>query len=244
MSELEPGDWELISQDLFDRESAPRRDAHGGDAQHGLELLWRKVLDEGVQDDGRPTLTAFGLRLPGRRVDLPRDPLSNPGLAKLRGWRSLPGLIEALASSTRSSPAEAPSVVVALAKNAPGEEPLLEQLRMLRNVLALRTAIATAFAVSIDPSKPTWLRPNSVVYGEGTPALRAVAAGPVGATGTSVYEISPIGLTVEARALRFAIEMVRKEPAGWTWQTVFDAADPRAAKLADALEAGWPTAQR
>lgn len=91
--------FELWSSDLFDRESAPSLEGTWTGADSALEALWRHVLDEGVQDDGRPTFTDFQLRTPGQRaVFIPRDPLDNPELALLRRLRGGAGFLGALAS--------------------------------------------------------------------------------------------------------------------------------------------------
>lgn len=75
----------LWSSDLFDRESPPSLESRYASLEEGLAGLWRHVLREGVQDDGRPTFTAFSLEVHGRAgVALPRDPFSNPELAVLR----------------------------------------------------------------------------------------------------------------------------------------------------------------
>ncbi|MBL8917285.1 MAG: hypothetical protein JNJ54_00365 [Myxococcaceae bacterium] len=76
--------FELWSRDLFDRESAPFREATFARFADGLTALWRKVLDEVIQDDGRPTFTDFSLEGEGRVVWIPRDPFENPVLAELR----------------------------------------------------------------------------------------------------------------------------------------------------------------
>lgn len=104
---MQPGaQWELWSFDYFDRDAEPGVDARGEGLEQGLAALWRKTLDEGLFDDGRPTLTWFRLRQPGRNVDLPRDPLRNPALARLRRWRAEPGFIEAVARAHLLRPTE------------------------------------------------------------------------------------------------------------------------------------------
>lgn len=76
--------FELWSRDLFDRESAPFREATYARFDEGLTALWRKVLDEVIQDDGRPSFTDFSLEGEGRVLWIPRDPFENPVLAELR----------------------------------------------------------------------------------------------------------------------------------------------------------------
>lgn len=78
--------FELWSSDLFDREAEPRLELKADTLRDGLLALWRKTLEEGVDDQGRPTFTAFTLRGARLRLSLPRDPSKNPQLAELR-WR-------------------------------------------------------------------------------------------------------------------------------------------------------------
>lgn len=100
--------FELWASDLFDRESPPSRQKTFSTLREGLEALWRASLDEGIQDDGRPTFTWFTLTGPSShlkhaapsllRVELPRDPFVNLELAMLRQrWKLLPGLAGRLA---------------------------------------------------------------------------------------------------------------------------------------------------
>jgi hypothetical protein len=100
-------EWELWSWDYFDRDSAPLCDARGRGRVDGVATLLRATLDEGLLDDGRPTFTWFELRIAGRRnLSLPRDPLMNPELAKLRAWKDDPGLIDAVAQGLTLRPGE------------------------------------------------------------------------------------------------------------------------------------------
>ncbi|MFZ5439565.1 MAG: hypothetical protein ACOZQL_06135 [Myxococcota bacterium] len=89
---------ELWSIDLFDRDSPPHLDGTFTSELAGLEALWRAVLLEGVQDDGRPSFTDFTLRTTRGRVSLPRDPLQNPELAVLRARRHEPRFFQRLAA--------------------------------------------------------------------------------------------------------------------------------------------------
>ena len=100
--------WTLWSMDYFDREAEPIEEASGNNLDEGLILLWRKTLEEGLLDDGRPTFSWFTLHIPGpRSLALPRDPLDNPALAKLRCWRGTPGFIERLGRWHGDQPDEA-----------------------------------------------------------------------------------------------------------------------------------------
>lgn len=76
--------FELWSSDLFDRDSAPSLEGTFNSLPDGLVALWRKTLEQGVQDDGRPTFTEFSLRGGGRTRFLPRDPFRNLHLGVLR----------------------------------------------------------------------------------------------------------------------------------------------------------------
>ena len=104
-AQAESAGWRIWAFDYFDQDSEGTVEAEGAGLLGGLELLWRLVLEEGILDDGRPTFTWFDLETPGvqafgrpgGRVSIPRDPLRNPELAKLRAWREEAGLIPALA---------------------------------------------------------------------------------------------------------------------------------------------------
>ena len=51
--------FELWSNDLFDREAEPTLDGRFPTLNAALRELWRRVLEEGIQDNGTPTFTAF-----------------------------------------------------------------------------------------------------------------------------------------------------------------------------------------
>lgn len=96
---------EIWSNDLFDRESAPSLERRFTELDAALRELWRLVLEEGVQDDGRPTFTDFQLRLEGRpAIVIMRDPDLNPELALLRSMRHEPDFYGALAAVHASRP--------------------------------------------------------------------------------------------------------------------------------------------
>lgn len=76
--------FELWASDLFDRESEPSLEGTFSALRDGLVALWRKTLEQAVQDDGRPTFTEFSLRGDGRTRSLPRDPFRNVHLGVLR----------------------------------------------------------------------------------------------------------------------------------------------------------------
>ncbi|HNW93201.1 MAG TPA: hypothetical protein PKM88_09875 [bacterium] len=75
--------WTVWAQDMFDREAPRQQAACGRGLAQGLAALWRAHLDEGVQDDGRLTLTRFYLDVGGGQLQIPdhRD-----GARALRGW--------------------------------------------------------------------------------------------------------------------------------------------------------------
>jgi hypothetical protein len=80
--------YELWAMDTFDRESDPSVDVRGEGLEAGLAELWRRVLREGVRDDGRATFTSFTLVLTDRdttgRTDLGVQPSDNRALADAR----------------------------------------------------------------------------------------------------------------------------------------------------------------
>lgn len=81
-------EFEIWSTDLFDREAAPSREGEYPNLLEGLGSLWKLVLEQGVQDDGKPTFTDFQLRISGKpAIFIPRDPSLNPELAQLRALR-------------------------------------------------------------------------------------------------------------------------------------------------------------
>ena len=93
------GRWRLWAYDYFDRELERSLELEGEGILAGLEELWRKTLEEGVQDDGRPTFTWFDLQLPEDWARIPRDPFENPELGRIRGWREVEGLIPMVAQT-------------------------------------------------------------------------------------------------------------------------------------------------
>lgn len=100
-----PDAWQLWSQDFFDRDAAPFLERSGTGRRDGLLLLWQRTLDEGVDDRGRPTFTWFTLSLAGGpRLTVPRDPLDNPELARLRAARNQPWLLPLLARAVDERP--------------------------------------------------------------------------------------------------------------------------------------------
>lgn len=78
----------LWSNDLFDRDTPPRCEGRVSGLTEGLATLWDNHLREGVQDDGRPTLTAFQLEWRGECFSIPDQ---RAGARQLRQWHLAPG---------------------------------------------------------------------------------------------------------------------------------------------------------
>lgn len=78
----------LWSQDMFDRDTPPRCEGRVHGLTEGLATLWDNHLREGVQDDGRQTLTAFHLAWRGESISIPDD---RAGAKKMRQWHLAPG---------------------------------------------------------------------------------------------------------------------------------------------------------
>ncbi len=77
--------WQVVSRDLFDRESPMMTDARGIGLIDGLIELWRRVLTEGLRDAGGKTFTDFALRWDGGDTGLGVQS-DNAALARLRMW--------------------------------------------------------------------------------------------------------------------------------------------------------------
>lgn len=77
--------WQVVSSDLFDRESPMMIDSRGIGLVDGLIELWRRVLTEGLHDSGRKTFTGFELRWNGGAADAGVQS-DNAALARLRTW--------------------------------------------------------------------------------------------------------------------------------------------------------------
>ena len=107
--EADSARWTLWAYDYFDRDSERSLEAEGTGLRSGLEALWSHVLEEGILDDGRPTFTWFDLEAddttPSKienqkskmSFSIPRNPLQNPELGRMRGWRTESALIQAIA---------------------------------------------------------------------------------------------------------------------------------------------------
>lgn len=77
-------EWEVWSEDTFDREARPTRDTRGKGLLDGLKALWIRFLLETVRPKGRQSFTRFYLRRPPAaavRIQGPWD-----GAVSLRSW--------------------------------------------------------------------------------------------------------------------------------------------------------------
>jgi hypothetical protein len=108
LMEAESAKWKLWAYDYFDQNAERVVDAEGVGLLNGLELLWSRTLEEGILDDGRPTFTWFDLeavagpsKIENQKsktvVSIPRNPMQNPEMARIRDWRHEPDLIPTLA---------------------------------------------------------------------------------------------------------------------------------------------------
>lgn len=98
--------WQILSFDMFDRESEPSIDEAGELLSAGLAALWRRYLKEGIDENGRDTFTAFRLRvLPsGPIYDMPRGSQWAIAARRLRQWAVSPAHLAKLASHHQSCP--------------------------------------------------------------------------------------------------------------------------------------------
>lgn len=86
--------WQLWHIDTFDRESPPSVQASGRDILHGLHELWRYTLNEGIQENGNASFSAFYLiwgKAAITRIDVDVKPFDNRSLVKLRKWSGIEG---------------------------------------------------------------------------------------------------------------------------------------------------------
>jgi len=121
-SETPKVSWQLWSNDYFDRDAPPFLEMEGEGIVEGFIALWQNTLEEGVQDNGRTTFTGFTLQSQQGQFILPRDPLMNSELARLRMWRGHPGLLETLAKASAARPDHIGDILKAAAEAAsPGE---------------------------------------------------------------------------------------------------------------------------
>lgn len=122
LSEKPTVSWQLLSNDYFDRDSRPCLEQEGQGLVAGCAALWQKVLEEGIMDDGRPTFTGFMLQSQQGQVIVPRDPLMNRELARLRKWRGCPELVNLLAAATAANPERIESLLTDAMASSTAEE--------------------------------------------------------------------------------------------------------------------------
>lgn len=121
--------WALWATDYFDRDAQDSCEARGQDLEEGLTLLWTKLLEEGLFDDGKPTFTWFRLQVEGAGawISVDREPLENPELGKLRAWRT-PAFLQRLARAHLAQPGHRADAIVAAAREANTPEELWARL--------------------------------------------------------------------------------------------------------------------
>lgn len=120
--------WQIWYYDYFDRDREPSLEAEGIGLAEGLTVLWRKTLDEAFCDDGRPTFTSFIFKCSPPIEDIPRDPLRNPELGRLRIWRHDPGVLEAI---VHAHARVGVTSILAAAREAANASELVARLREL-----------------------------------------------------------------------------------------------------------------
>lgn len=127
--------WQIWSNDYFDYDASPLLECEGTGVVAGCRELWLKTLEEGILDDGRPTFTGFVLCLAEHdKVMLPRDPLMNLELARLRQWRHHPDVIDLLAIALSYS-YETPNVLLRAVEEASSAAEFCELLRQNLSVI-------------------------------------------------------------------------------------------------------------
>lgn len=124
--------WTLQAYDLFDRDSPPSTEAQGDGLADGLAALWRAHGTEGVQADGRRTLTRFVLTWGSARLELPEQ---RDGARQLYAWLK-----------TDATLAEALGCTHAAHPDAARAEELLQQCATAASAAALRAALAVPAA--------------------------------------------------------------------------------------------------
>lgn len=250
--------WSLFALDLFDRESEPHLDQRGSGLERGLLALWQKTLEEGVQDGGAPTFTAFRLDLAGgRQEDIPRDPRANPALAALRAQRHDPEVLEGLVRehlerlhgrgaaallekvATLDGPEAVrrflagPRVGGDLSRRLP--RPVLEAAR------ALATGVEKANRLPIDLLHVEADGPEAWWLGWGWDVrLRLRAHGYSGAGtasgGASRFDLQVVGLAVARKPVACRLELEDTDENGWYRRWVLDEASPLACAVREATE--------
>jgi len=213
-----PLPWELWSTDVFDRDAPPMHERAVASRRAGLEALWRAVLREAIQHDGKATFTDFSLRGPaGPTLRIPRDPFQNPELAHLRARLEEPDFTSRLAEL---------------------HERLLEAPFSFAPFLALPVAlpqpvtqVALALAKSLGRGEALTSQPPGWRCGE------RVEIRSSGYTSGNAFESGATRWTVEAEGLVVTLDDVAE--AGW-YPAVSSDGSAGALVLRDALSAaGW-----
>lgn len=216
--------YELWSSDLFDRESSPSLEESSERLERALESLWRRVLEQGVQDDGQPTFTEFQLRsATGPVASIPRDPLNNPELALLRRFRGKRGFCAMLARAhqVRLGRAFDFEPFLALAPRPPAcAQKVSDVLRAALSISGMLQREGTVWRAG----------PREDLH------VLLTAAGYDGACTT--WRISVTGLQFEGNPVRFGGKVEQRDSGGEAWTLECD--DSKACQpLRDALfEAG------
>ncbi len=120
--------WTLQAHDMFDRDTPPSIEAQGEKPADGLTALWRAHGTEGVQADGRRTLTRFVLARGDQCLELPEQ---RDGARNLFAWLKEDAT---LADALGRAHAVQPDAVRA--------EELLRQCGVAADAAALRAALA------------------------------------------------------------------------------------------------------
>lgn len=204
----------LWSQDTFDREAEPHRDATYASLSEGLAGLWRAVLREGILHDGRASFTRFSLEADARRVQVPVTPFDNPELVALRERVHEPGFLEALVAVHTRVLEQPFSFAPFLAIGPP--EVLQRFCRVLAEPLGLR-----ADSEAYEADEAGW----RVGQGPGPhlairPAARA-------------WVIVVHGLSVDGAVVPFAVTVRFDDEGGWKCEHTLDV--PQTQPLRDAL---------
>ncbi len=137
-------DWTLWARDSFDRDTPAGEEAKGRGLVTGLELLWKKYLAEGIDDDGGATFTDFDLRWGARTMGETAsvsvkvlDDEVEAGAARLRAWaKAEPALLHEVAAAHAR-------LIASMRRLVQGLTGLEESIRLLK--LAATSANVAAF---------------------------------------------------------------------------------------------------
>ncbi len=228
--------FELWSTDLFDREAAPTNEGHYPRLDSALRTLWRLVLDQGIQDDGKPTFTDFQLRIQGKPpVSIPRDPSRNRELALLRTLRhkfDFEGELARIHAPLIDQPFDFGPFLDELTPGIPAT------IRKLAAVLGTALSITEPFRRDRLEWQAGAAGPHMRI---GTSGYHADPSGYVG--GNIWWTLDLLGLQFEGKPVRFRISLEQHDYAGESWRVEADDS-PAALPLRDALlSAGFSIAR-